>query len=564
MITGKRWPAWLHRHKIGAVLFGAALAAASLFVVFHDPRGDTRSLWVAARSNRDAAAALVQAHQLKEAEQTYRRTLLILDRLIARRPVEGSFRRERADVLDVIGLIQAGTDQLEAAESTDQQVITAWAILIAEDPASVDERLRMGACINRLGLRLRESGRWEEAEVVYVRGRRLCENIPTILTGDPRIRRQLAVVLEQLALLLLDMGRGSEALECYASAVQAQTAAAKASSSGSAELARLVPLLIEQSRALAARGRTSEAKRALVDAVSAAERLRAASPSEATSDDITATALSDLGDLIQVGTGRATEARVFLNRALAIREKRVAKNPGESDAIDKLATTYVSLAGTYRDPKSTEEAEAFYRKGLSHYARLTSEHPQMLGYRFGYGQALHKLADLLHDRGRLEEARPIARQAIQRLSDAYAANIRNPDYRAAISRAYWTLCAIELDRKNHREAARAVREYRRIEPNGFEEALESARFLCRCARLSREDQSSSATDRVAMARAYTDQAMEALRSAGRDGFRDVNALKAARTYEPLRARDDFQQLVRYIEARVEAVGQAHGSDQQAK
>ena len=44
-------------------------------------------------------------------------------------------------------------------------------------------------------------------------------------------------------------------------------------------------------------------------------------------------------------------------------------------------------------------------------------------------------------------------------------------------------------------------------------------------------------------------------------FRDVNDLKAARTYEPLHGRDDFQQLVRDIEARVEAVGQAHGTDQ---
>lgn len=564
MITGKRWPAWLHRHKIGAALFGAVLAAASLFLVFHDRGGDTQSLWAGARSTRDAADSLVQAHQLEEAEQAYRQTLVVLDRMIARRPGERSFRRERVAVLDTIGVIQADRDHLDAAESTDQQVITAWAILIAEDPSSVDERLRMSACINRLALRLREAGRWEEAEVVYVRGRRLCGNIPNILTDDPRIRRQLAIVLEQLALLLLDMGRGSEAIECYAGAVQAQTAAAKASSSSSAELARLVSLLIEQSRALAARGRSSEAERALVDAVSAAERLRAASPSEATYDDITATALSELADLIQVSTGRATEARGFLDRALSIRERRVAEDPGEPDAIDRLAATYVSLAGTYRDPKSTGEAEAFYRKGLSHYARLTSEHPRVLGYRYGYGHALHNLADLLRERGRPEQARPIARESIQRLSDAYAANIRSPDYRAAISHAYWTLCAIELDRKNHREAARAVRDYRRIEPNGFEEALESARFLCRCARLSREDQSTSATERDALTRAYTDQAMEALRSAGRDGFRDVNDLKAARTYEPLRARDDFQQLVRYIEARVEAVGQAHGSAQHVK
>jgi len=561
MITGPFWPSWLHRHKIGAALFGAALAAASLVVVFHDRGGGSKSRFAAARSVREAADALVQVNRLQEAEQTYRQTLLALDKLIARWPSQRSFRRERAEVLDTMGVIQAARDQPNAAESTDQQVIVLWSMLVAEDPTAVDDRMRMAACINRLGLMLREAGRWDEAEAVYLRGRRLCENLPIIVSDNPRIRQQLAIVLEQLALLLLDMGRGSEALECYADAVRAQKAAAKSSSIGSAELAMLVSLLVEQSRALTARGRSPEAERALVEAVGLAERLRTNSPSEASYQDLTATALSNLAEIIQAGPARASEARDFLNRALAIREKLVAQRPGESDTLAKLAATYVSLADVYRDQKSTGEAQAFYRKGLSHYSRLTRDHPQVIAYRFGHGQANHKLADLLRERGRPREALPIARESIQRLSDVYAGNIRNPEYRAAISHAYWTLCALELDRKNHREAARAVQEYLRIEPNGFEEALESARFLCRCAQLGHEDQSTSATERDAVARAYTNQAMEALRTAGRDGFRDVNDLKATRTYEPLRGRDDFQQLVRDIEARVEAVGQAHGTDQ---
>jgi len=319
----------------------------------------------------------------------------------------------------------------------------------------------------------------------------------------------------------------------------------------------LVSLLVEQSRALTAFRRSTEAERALVEAVGLAERLRTSFPAEASYQELTASALSDLAKIIQAGPARAPEARDFLNRALAIRQKLVVERPGESDTLAKLAATYVSLAGVDRDRKLTGEAEAFYRKAISHYSRLSSEHPQVIAYRFGHGQALHKLAELLRERGRSQEALLIARESIQRLSEVYAGNIGNPEYRAVISHAYWTLCALELDRTNHREAAQAVREYLRIEPNGFEEALESARFLCCCAQLGREDQSTSATERNAMARAYTDQAMEALRTAGRDGFRDVSDLKAARTYEPLRGRDDFQQLVHNLEARVEAVGQAH-------
>jgi tetratricopeptide (TPR) repeat protein len=557
MIAGRSWPSWLHQHKIGSVLLGAALAAALLFGVFHVRGGDRQSRFAAVRSVRAAADALVRANRLQEAEQTYWQTLVALDPLIARWPNERSFRHERVEVLDAIGVIQAARGQAVAAESTDQQVIVLWSMLVAEDPAGVDDRLRMAACIDRLGLMLREAGCWDEAEKVYLRGRRLCEVLPIIVSDNPRIRQQLAIVLEQLALLLLDMGRDAEALECYAGAVRAQTAVANSSTSGRAELAMLVSLLVEQSRALIARRRSPEAERALVEAVGLAERLRTTFPAESSYQDLAASALSELAEVIHADPARAPEARDFLNRALAIREKLVVQGPGESDTLANLAATCVSLANVYRDQKSTGEAETFYRKALSHYSRLTSDHPQVIAYRFGHGQALHRLADLLRERGRSQQALPIARESIERLSDVYAGNIRSSKYRAAISHAYWTLCALELDRQNHREAARAVREYLRIEPNGFEESLESARFLCRCAQLGREDQSTSATERDALARAYANQAMEALRTAGRDGFRDVHDLKAAPTYEPLRGRDDFQQLVRNLEARVEAVGQAH-------
>ena len=117
-------------------------------------------------------------------------------------------------------MIQAARDRLNAAEATDQEAIALWAMLVAEDPTAVDDRLRMAACINRLGLRLREAGRWEEAEVIYLRGRRLCENVPPSVSNDPRIHQQLAIMLAQLGQLLLDMGRRSEALDCYAGAGQ--------------------------------------------------------------------------------------------------------------------------------------------------------------------------------------------------------------------------------------------------------------------------------------------------------------------------------------------------------
>ena len=262
--------------------------------------------------------------------------------------------------------------------------------------------------------------------------------------------------------------------------------------------------------------------------------------------------MCDLAEIVQAGPGRTSESFELLKRALLIREKLVARIPEDSAALAKLAATQVKLADVHRDLNSIGEAEAFYRTAIAHYSRLSTEHPRVTAYRFGHGQALCKLAGFMRELGRTTEGLPIARESIERLSDVYTENVRNPDYRSAISHAYWTLCALELARKNHRAAALAVRNYRKIEPNGFEEALESARFLCRCVELGREDQSATAADRDTMARAYGDQAMDALRTALRNGFRDLNDLGGAPIYEPLRGRDDFQRLVRDVELRVAA------------
>jgi hypothetical protein len=133
--------------------------------------------------------------------------------------------------------------------------------------------------------------------------------------------------------------------------------------------------------------------------------------------------------------------------------------------------------------------------------------------------------------------------------------VRDAGHRTAVSYAYWTLCALELDRGDYCAAGQAVGEYLRIEPNGFEEALESARFLCRCVRLSLADGSLGRAESESVARSYRDRAMEALLAAVRCGFRDANDLKKSRAYESLRGRDDFERLVREVEALASAAGQ---------
>ncbi len=237
-----------------------------------------------------------------------------------------------------------------------------------------------------------------------------------------------------------------------------------------------------------------------------------------------------------------------MKTAIAIQEKLVAKSPTIPGYLSKLAAMSDSLANLLRSEKAYDEAESIYRKELSYHSRLATEYPRVLAYRYGHGQVLHNLADLLRERVRSDEALPLEREAVRELAIVYESNVRDPHYRTAISYAYWTLCSILLDRKDHRAAAQVVAEYLRIEPNGYEESSEATGFLCRCCRLCRQDSSLPAKERETLARHYADQAIDALRTAVRNGFRDAKLVETAEAFEPIRSRDDFRRIVREVEA----------------
>jgi serine/threonine-protein kinase len=504
-----------------------------------------------ARAARMAANLQLQLNRLDEAERACRQALSILDELLGRSPRDLGLRRERASVLDTLGLTLATLDRADEAEAAYRKSIEVRSLIVMEEPGSAEDRWRMAACLNHLGILLGEAGRWDEAEHFFIRGRQLCAANPPSSPPDPRIRQALVATLGHLSQLLLERGRQPEALQGYAEAVRVQRAIVQASPRVSSDRELLVTLLLNQANALKAGRDAAEAERTLVEARDLAERLRADYPAIARYQDLAASVLNNLANAIGLDPPRLAEARDLHTRAIIIQERLVAMAPDVPDYLAKLATMRDSLANLLRGRGALDQAEALYRQELADRARLAAEHPQVIAYRFGHGQALHNLADLLLERGRPGDALPLEREALRQLLGVYRTNIRNPTFRMAASYAHWTLCSIHLALKDHRAAEAAVAEYLRIEPNGYEEASEAAGLLGRCARLGRDDPAVPAREREALARSYADRAMDALRTAVRQGYRDLKRLRTAPDYEPLRARDDFLLLLRQLEAQTE-------------
>ncbi|HZW32237.1 MAG TPA: tetratricopeptide repeat protein, partial [Isosphaeraceae bacterium] len=211
-----------------------------------DHSDDPAVLFRVARAARMAAGLQVQLNRLDEAERTCRQALTILDDLTARSPRELSYRRERASVLDTMGLALATLGRISDAEAAYRLAMEVRGLIVMEVPGSGEDRWRMAVCLDHLGVLCRDAGRWDEAEHFFVRGRQLCLANPPSSPADPRVHQELVTILGHLSQVLMNRGRWTEALQGYAHAVRVQKALVQASPRTSAYRELLVTLLLSQ------------------------------------------------------------------------------------------------------------------------------------------------------------------------------------------------------------------------------------------------------------------------------------------------------------------------------
>jgi Tetratricopeptide repeat len=529
---------------IGAI---AALAVALGLIAWARRRVDLDSILLGARQARLSAEAAAQAKDWERADAFARRANVALDQVPASESNKPQYHFERAMTLDVTATIEMALDQMELVEAALTRAVDHWSQVVAADQTVIANRLRMGASLDREGTLYRDVGRWDEALANAQRGRALCESAPARACADRRIDLQWVDFLVQLGHLHGKMGHQNSAMECYASAVSAQQSLVQAYGQRVEDREHLVELMVGVAEENAARRQAADAERLLVEAIAAADALRTLSPAASLHKHDAALIRLKLADLIASNPARSSETRGLLETALAIERALAANLTADALAISNLADVSARIAEFERDSGKLDRAFALYNDEASLRKRLVSEHPQSIEYRFRLGVATHNLADLLRHRGERDEAMAMARQAIALLHPVYRENVLDGEHRTAISYAYWTLCALALDAQDHRAAAPAVALYQAIEPNGFEEAIESARFLSRCAGLAAADRSIDAQERERLARSYGDQSQSALASAITAGFHDAAELTQSPTFAPLRPRADFQQLVRAIE-----------------
>jgi hypothetical protein len=103
----------------------------------------------------------------------------------------------------------------------------------------------------------------------------------------------------------------------------------------------------------------------------------------------------------------------------------------------------------------------------------------------------------------------------------------------------------------HGEAAKAAEELFPLFPEGGAEYHRAAGFLARCVPLAAKDESLSEAARRKLAGSYADRAVDLLRKAMHQGYKDAEELKKNPSFDPLRSRDDFRKLLSDLEEAIQ-------------
>ena len=240
--------------------------------------------------------------------------------------------------------------------------------------------------------------------------------------------------------------------------------------------------------------------------------------------------------------GQLPKAEPVFRRALDLRRK-LTPDTAAADERAQLAVGHYNLANLVSELDRNAEAEADYREARRLLEKLVVEASRTVLYRHVLGGTLNNLAGYPQDRGDLAEARKLLEQAVEHQTVALTSNSKHPGYRAFLGNHFRSLAEVMVRQKDHAKAVETSAEAPRLYPKKWEEWVRAAEFQARCVPLAEKDPALTEEQRRTAARTYAAQVAASLREAVANGCPDFDRQTKASAFDPVRARDDFKQVL---------------------
>ena len=472
----------------------------------------------------------------------------VFRRLAAKFPDRPLYRRWLAEVHNGRGAILKDLSRLDPAEQEFRQALALLDQLLSETQAA-SEFIEVQARVqSNLGTLLKEAGRLPEAETLL---RQAVASREKLLEQQPASQTSASLALRgKLATSWLNLGT---LLSARRQALEAERAFEKI-------LEILDPDAVKQ----AANG----------------------SPEPAKYQHQRGQAWNNLGT-IRNAAGRYPEAEQAFRQALAIKEKLVDTFPSIPQYLHELAGTLDNLGSVLGSENRMDEARTSHEKAIQLYERLVAQSPAVPIYVVSLAGAYSNMGRWVGDQGQLEEALSWLKKSVDILEEALRRDSRVAKVRETLTVACWTRAmtlsgldryaqaledwdrALELDNgryhlqlrlrrasnllnlKDHARAAADAAAIAGTSTATAEDLYNAACVYALCSQLASAD--------APLADSYAGHAVRLLRLAVAKGFDDVEHMKQDADLETLRSREEFQQLIKDLEA-----GSAKAKDQGQK
>jgi serine/threonine protein kinase len=482
-----------------------------------------------------------------EAEAAFRSGLALGKALMGEFPKNAEYRSSSAAILNNLGFLLLEIGRLQPAEEVCREAATIHRSLVADFPESAEHRDDLASSLHNLGNLLEDTGRPDEAEALLLETVALREKVNADSPGSLKFREHLARSQHRLGSLFDRTGRPDDAVEYYRKSLEIYRQLVAEGSDVASHRNLLAVGLTSLASALRRQSPSDESLALHREAVTILQKMVGEYPAVPKYRDNLAHHQFELAQCLIV-SGRPEDAEAPLTDAAEVLQQLVTAYPDVISYRQSLVRNRLTLSTVYAQAKRREEAEAVASEALPILEKMAAEHPNVPEHVNTLAGVLGNLAVFRNGADDYAAAGEYLDRALQYNQAALKGNPRHDDYRAFYRNNLYTRTITHLRLGEHAAAvSRAEQMVEAILDPGFD-CYKAASLFSRCAETAARDDKLPEAERIELAGKHADRAMDLLRKAVANGFRDGAELTKNTALDPLRPREDFQKLIAELEA----------------
>ncbi len=511
-----------------------------------------------ANTYSDLAILLRATDRPQKADEMNDEALSILEKTVADFPDLPSYRQELASRLQNRGVFLLARNQLPEAETVLDKSQRMYSALAKKHPKVLDYRKQLGQLLVDVATLKMQQGKLDDANQLFDKAvhdlQKLADSFPT----DKELKYKLALAHHRSG--VLSHSKSTQHLATKGAA-EAKADFDKADQHYK-EAGQLWTKLTEKSskidhrkflgEALRYRGALLLAHKRPMDAEkiwqNAVAHYTASSEQFPDREDIRVFLAESYGNLglAQQMAGSSDAAKENCKKAIDLLEKWKPELPLNQQYYRQLLiwhTNYANLSEKWLRPN---EAETSLLRMLEIEQQMVKKFPKDAMYRRDMFSTAYRIAQKLQAAEMLDEAAKYFETCVDSIVAAAKLEPKLQETRQAVYGICFQFSKSLLKQGKHRRVAELMTLANSFVPAGTAFHHLSADFLGQCILNAQKDDKLSKKEVAKLLDEYGKQAVEHLQRAIEAGFKDVNFLKKNRHFDPLRSRQDFQNVLKRL------------------